>query len=275
MALLAAMREAGVRTLVFSSTAATYGEPEQVPITEDAPDAAHQPLRRLQARRRPHDHRRVRRPRAGRGLAAVLQRGRAPTARRASGTTPSRTSSRSSSRSRRAAARRISVYGDDYPTPDGTCVRDYIHVADLAEAHLLALDRRRPGEHLICNLGNGNGFSVREVVETVRQVTGHPIPEVVAPRRGGDPAVLVASADTRPRAAGLEPVPRGPRGHRRGRLGVRPAASPTARRGSGNGGTAGPGRLRRAVRRASPRASGPRPAASTSSASTPTTTTAS
>jgi UDP-glucose 4-epimerase len=88
----------------------------------------------------------------------------------------------------------ISVFGDDYPTPDGTCVRDYIHVADLAEAHLLAVEAATPGEHLICNLGNGNGFSVREVVETVRRVTGHPIPEVVAPRRGGDPAVLVASA---------------------------------------------------------------------------------
>lgn len=79
----------------------------------------------------------------------------------------------------------ISVYGDDYPTPDGTCVRDYIHVADLAEAHLLALDAMTAGEHLICNLGNGNGFSVREVVETVRKVTGHPIPEVMAPRRAG------------------------------------------------------------------------------------------
>ncbi len=88
----------------------------------------------------------------------------------------------------------ISVYGDDYPTPDGTCVRDYIHVADLAEAHLLALKAATPGEHLVCNLGNGNGFSVREVIETVRKVTGHPVPEVVAERRGGDPAVLVASA---------------------------------------------------------------------------------
>jgi UDP-glucose 4-epimerase len=99
----------------------------------------------------------------------------------------------------------ISVFGDDYPTPDGTCVRDYIHVADLAEAHLLALDAATPGEHLICNLGNGNGFSVREVVETVRQVTGHPIPEVVAPRRGGDPAVLVASAATAREKLGWNP----------------------------------------------------------------------
>ncbi|MQS07110.1 NAD-dependent epimerase/dehydratase family protein, partial [Streptomyces alkaliphilus] len=89
----------------------------------------------------------------------------------------------------------IHVFGEDYPTPDGTCVRDYIHVDDLAEAHLLALDSAIGGEHLICNLGNGNGFSVREVIETARQVTGHPIPEVAAERRGGDPAVLVASAE--------------------------------------------------------------------------------
>jgi UDP-glucose 4-epimerase len=99
----------------------------------------------------------------------------------------------------------ISVFGDDYPTPDGTCVRDYIHVADLADAHLLALEHAAPGEHLICNLGNGSGFSVREVIETVRQVTGHPIPEVLAPRRGGDPAVLVASAERAKERLGWKP----------------------------------------------------------------------
>lgn len=100
----------------------------------------------------------------------------------------------------------ISVFGEDYPTPDGTCVRDYIHVADLADAHLLALTAAQPGEHLICNLGNGEGFSVREVVETVRRVTGHPIPEVVAPRRGGDPAVLVASAERAKTRLGWNPT---------------------------------------------------------------------
>ena len=99
----------------------------------------------------------------------------------------------------------MQIYGDDWPTPDGTCIRDYIHVADLAEAHLLALDAATSGEHLICNLGNGNGFSVREVIETVRQVTGHPIPQVVAPRRAGDPAVLVASAATARERLGWKP----------------------------------------------------------------------
>jgi UDP-glucose 4-epimerase len=103
---------------------------------------------------------------------------------------------------RRAA---ISVFGADYPTPDGTCLRDYIHVADLAEAHLLALDKAPAGEHLICNLGNGAGFSVREVIDAVRAVTGHPVPVTVEPRRAGDPAVLVASAERARERLGGQP----------------------------------------------------------------------
>jgi UDP-glucose 4-epimerase len=95
-----------------------------------------------------------------------------------------------------AAGRResVQVFGDDWPTPDGTCVRDYIHVDDLAEAHLLALQHTRPGRHSVYNLGIGTGFSVREVLEAARAVTGHPIPAVTAPRRDGDPAVLIASS---------------------------------------------------------------------------------
>jgi UDP-glucose 4-epimerase len=89
---------------------------------------------------------------------------------------------------------KLQLFGDDYPTPDGTCVRDYIHVADLATAHLLALTAVRPGEHRVYNLGNGTGFSNREVVDVVRAVTGHPIPVEMAPRRPGDPAVLVAAS---------------------------------------------------------------------------------
>jgi UDP-glucose 4-epimerase len=92
----------------------------------------------------------------------------------------------------------ISIYGTDYDTPDGTCIRDYIHVSDLASAHLLALNllgkSERP-ERLIYNLGNGRGFSVREVIEAARRVTGHPIPAIETPRRAGDPAVLVASSE--------------------------------------------------------------------------------
>ena len=205
LALLGAMREAGVRTLVFSSTAATYGEPEQVPITESAPT---RPTSPYGASKLAVDHMITSEANAH-GLAAVSLR--YFNVAGAYGAYGERHDPESHliplvlqvARGRRDA---ISVYGDDYPTPDGTCVRDYIHVADLADAHLLALTAARPGEHLICNLGNGNGFSVREVIETVREVTWHPIPEVVAPRRGGDPAVLVAAADTAREKLGWNPT---------------------------------------------------------------------
>ncbi len=88
----------------------------------------------------------------------------------------------------------IRIYGTDYPTPDGTCIRDYIHVADVGRAHLLALDALTQHESLLYNLGNGRGFSVREVIEAARRVTGHPIPAIEEARRPGDPAILVASA---------------------------------------------------------------------------------
>jgi UDP-glucose 4-epimerase len=88
----------------------------------------------------------------------------------------------------------VQVYGSDYPTPDGTAIRDYIHVDDLAEAHLLALDAAQPARHAIYNLGNGMGYSVRQVIQAARRVTGRPIQAVDAPRRPGDPAVLVASS---------------------------------------------------------------------------------
>ncbi|MFE6739208.1 UDP-glucose 4-epimerase GalE [Streptomyces tubercidicus] len=195
MDLLAAMRDAGVRTLVFSSTAATYGEPKATPITESAETAPTSPYG---ASKLAVDHM-ISGEAAAHGLAAVSLR--YFNVAGAYGSCGERHDPESHliplvlqvAQGKREA---ISVYGEDYPTPDGTCVRDYIHVADLAEAHLLALDAATAGEHLICNLGNGNGFSVREVIETVRKVTGHPIPEVAAPRRGGDPAVLVASAQT-------------------------------------------------------------------------------
>jgi UDP-glucose 4-epimerase len=99
----------------------------------------------------------------------------------------------------------IRIYGEDYATPDGTCVRDYVHVSDLADAHLLALDKLESEGKLIYNLGNGQGFSVREVIESARRVTGHPIPADVHPRRPGDPAVLVASSDKAIRELGWKP----------------------------------------------------------------------
>ncbi len=209
MALLAAMRTAGVRKLVFSSTAATYGEPVATPITEAAATA---PTNPYGASKLAVDHM-IGGECVAHGLAAVSLRyfNVAGAYGALSGVTYGERHDPEShliplvlqvAQGRREA---ISVYGDDYPTPDGTCVRDYIHVADLAEAHLLALGAAAPGTHLICNLGNGNGFSVREVVETVRKVTGHPIPEITAPRRAGDPAVLVASADRAREALGWKP----------------------------------------------------------------------
>ncbi|MGW1883309.1 UDP-glucose 4-epimerase GalE [Streptomyces sp. NPDC001970] len=193
MALLAAMRSAGVRKLVFSSTAATYGEPVSTPITETDPTAPTSPYG---ASKLAVDHM-ISGECAAHGLAAASLR--YFNVAGAYGSCGERHDPESHliplvlqvALGKREA---ISVFGDDYPTPDGTCVRDYIHVADLAEAHLLAMDKVTEGEHLICNLGNGNGFSVREVIETARKVTGRPVPEIAAARRPGDPAVLVASA---------------------------------------------------------------------------------
>jgi UDP-glucose 4-epimerase len=99
---------------------------------------------------------------------------------------------------------KITIFGDDYPTPDGTCVRDYIHVSDLAQAHILALQALDEGSRTY-NLGNSGGASVKEVIETCRQVTGRPIPAEVGPRRPGDPAVLIASSDKIRRELGWEP----------------------------------------------------------------------
>ncbi|TCR21015.1 UDP-glucose 4-epimerase GalE [Streptomyces sp. BK205] len=205
MALLGAMREAGVRKLVFSSTAATYGEPEEVPIVESAPT---RPTNPYGASKLAVDFMITSEANAH-GLGAVSLR--YFNVAGAYGNQGERHDPESHliplilqvAQGRREA---ISVFGEDYPTPDGTCVRDYIHVADLADAHLLALKAAEPGEHLICNLGNGEGFSVRQVIETVRRVTGHPIPEIVAPRRGGDPATLVASAATAREKLGWNPT---------------------------------------------------------------------
>ncbi len=100
---------------------------------------------------------------------------------------------------------KIYIFGDDYPTPDGTAVRDYIHIADLVDAHLLVLDALHNADRLVYNLGNGTGYSVLEVIETARAVTGHPIPAEIAPRRPGDPSRLVASAERIRRELGWQP----------------------------------------------------------------------
>lgn len=194
LALLDAMRAHGCRRIVFSSTAAVYGEPERLPITEDAPT---RPTNPYGATKLAVDHALTGEARAH-GLAAVSLRYFNV------GGALGRQGERHAVETHLVPlvldvvlGRResVAVYGEDWPTPDGTCIRDYLHVDDLATAHLLALDAARPGEHRVYNLGTGSGYSVRQVVEAVRRVTGHPVPTVTAGRRPGDPAVLVASRE--------------------------------------------------------------------------------
>ncbi|MFJ4191268.1 UDP-glucose 4-epimerase GalE [Kitasatospora sp. NPDC089509] len=202
--LITAMREAGVRKLVFSSTAAVYGEPEVVPIAETARTS---PTNTYGASKLAMDHM-ITSEAVAHGLAAVsLRYFNVAGAYGAYGERHDPESHLIPLVFQAALGRRphIAVFGEDYPTPDGTCIRDYIHVADLADAHLLALTAAKPGEHLICNLGNGSGFSVREVIESVKRVTGREIPVQVAGRRAGDPAVLVASAERAHQELGWTP----------------------------------------------------------------------
>jgi UDP-glucose 4-epimerase len=190
--LLEAMRTHGVPRLVFSSTAAVYGQPKQVPITEDAEAA---PTNPYGATKLAIDHAIASYARAH-GLAAVsLRYFNAAGALDRFGERHAVETHLIPIVLQVAAGDReqVSVYGEDWPTPDGTCVRDYVHVSDLAEAHLLALEHAATGQHRVYNLGSGTGFSVRQVVEAAREVTGHPIPAVTAPRRPGDPATLVAA----------------------------------------------------------------------------------
>jgi len=216
LVLLEAMLQAGVKKFVFSSTAATYGEPVYTPIDEAHPQQ----------------------PTNAYGYAKLLVEGALGWMHRLRGLDYAAlryfNASGCSERLGEdhhpethliplildvAAGRResIKLFGTDYPTPDGTCIRDYIHVEDLASAHLLALraidQRGGHGAPLIYNLGNGQGYSVREVIEVARKVTGHAIPVEVEPRRAGDPAVLVASSDKIrrelswvPRHPGLEAI---------------------------------------------------------------------
>lgn len=194
LSLLEAMLATGVNRLVFSSTAAVYGEPESTPIREDAPlrptnaygESKLLVERMLDWLNRIHGFRyaslryfNVAGAIAGRGEAHEPESHLIPLILDVA-------------MGRRAI---IKIFGQDYPTHDGTCVRDYIHVQDLARAHLLAFNALKDRDRLIYNLGNGVGFTVREVIESARRVTGHPIPAVEEPRRPGDPAVLIASSE--------------------------------------------------------------------------------
>lgn len=192
--LLEAVRAAGTPRLVFSSTAATYGEPEQVPIREDAPT---RPTNPYGASKLAIDHM-ISSYAVAHGLAAVsLRYFNVAGAHGCFGERHTVETHLIPIVLQVAAGLResVQIFGADWDTPDGTCVRDYIHVDDLADAHLRALAHARPGRHGVYNLGSGRGFSVREVVQACRAVTGHPIPAVSAPRRAGDPAVLVASSE--------------------------------------------------------------------------------
>ncbi|MDT4922030.1 MAG: UDP-glucose 4-epimerase [Pseudonocardiales bacterium] len=197
VALLDAMREAGVNLIVFSSSAATYGQPEEQPIREDAPTRPNSPYgsTKLAIDLALTDYAR------SYGMAPVSLRyfnvagalhggdGRSYGERHARETHLIPNALRSAA----GAGPAMSLFGTDYPTADGTAVRDYIHVVDLAEAHVQALSAATPGEHEIINLGSGSGHSVRQVLTAVAEVTGHEVPAVEAPRRAGDPPVLVAS----------------------------------------------------------------------------------
>lgn len=207
MVLLKSMVENGIDKIVFSSTAATYGEPENIPILESdrteptntygetklsmekmfkwvskAHNLRYVSLRYFNAcgahvsgeigeAHNPESHL----------IPIILQ---VPNGKRET----------------------VSIFGDDYPTKDGTCIRDYIHVTDLAQAHILAVEYLRKGNPSDrFNLGNGIGFSVKEVIDTARKVTGHPIPAVVSPRRAGDPAQLIASSEKAKSVLGWKP----------------------------------------------------------------------
>lgn len=193
LALLDAMRATGTDRLVFSSTAATYGEPDAVPITELA---ATSPTNPYGATKLAIDHAISSYARAH-GLAAIsLRYFNVAGAYRDAGENREVETHLIPLVLQVAMGHRekISVFGNDWPTADGTAVRDYIHVLDLAEAHALALEKARPGSHGIYNLGSGAGFSVREVIESCERVTGRDIAVEDAPRRAGDPAVLIASS---------------------------------------------------------------------------------
>jgi UDP-glucose 4-epimerase len=209
LTLLEAMLAEGPRRLVFSSTAAVYGEPESVPIPETArllPTNAYGESKLLVEHmlswlNRIH----------GLRYASLRYFNVAGAPEGPEGVTRGEAHEPEShliplvldvALGRRESIR---IYGEDYPTPDGTCIRDYVHVSDLADAHLLALGALEKQDRLIFNLGNGEGFSVFQVIESARRVTGHPIPAEIHPRRAGDPAVLVASSEKAVRELGWKP----------------------------------------------------------------------
>ncbi|MGP6173007.1 UDP-glucose 4-epimerase GalE [Corynebacterium sp. A21] len=205
LALLDAMHAHGVGNLVFSSTAATYGEPASVPITEDMPTA---PTNPYGATKLAIDHAITSYAHAHGIGATSLRYFNVAGAYGAIGENREIETHLIPLVLQVALGHRdkIFIFGEDWPTSDGTPVRDYIHIRDLADAHVLALESNQPGTHRIYNLGSGDGYSVNEVIEMARKVTGHPIPAEVTERRAGDPATLIASSEKIKRELGWNPT---------------------------------------------------------------------
>ncbi|MGV3207872.1 UDP-glucose 4-epimerase GalE [Corynebacterium sp. 11266D000AW] len=205
LALLDAMRDNGVKNLVFSSTAATYGEPEQVPITEDAPTA---PTNPYGATKLSIDYMITSYAKAFDLAATSLRYFNVAGAYGSIGENRAVETHLIPIILQVALGHRdkIFIFGNDWDTKDGTAVRDYIHIRDLADAHVLALESNKPGCHRIYNLGSGDGYSVKEVIAACRKVTGHLIPAEDAPRRAGDPAVLIASSEKIKEELGWNPT---------------------------------------------------------------------
>jgi UDP-glucose 4-epimerase len=203
--LLQAMVDAGTPGIIFSSSAATYGEPERIPIPEEHPVRPTNPYGESKVIsetllgwfNRVHGVR----------YAALRYFNAAgATERLGEDHSPETHLIPLALAAAAGTGEALPVFGRDYPTPDGTCIRDYIHVLDLADAHIRALERLDALEEHVFNLGNGEGYSVLEVVRTVERVTGQPVPVREAPRRPGDPARLVASADRARRLLGWSPA---------------------------------------------------------------------
>lgn len=207
MVLLQAMVAHGVDKIVFSSTAATYGEPERVPILEtDRTD----PTNCYGETKLAMEHM-MRWVSRAHGLKYVALRyfnacGAHPSGAIGEAHNPETHLIPLILQVPNGQREKISIFGDDYPTKDGTCIRDYIHVSDLAQAHILALDHLlQGGKSDVFNLGNGVGFTVKEVIDVARAVTGHPIPAETCPHRAGDPAQLIASSKKAVEQLGWKP----------------------------------------------------------------------
>lgn len=205
LTLLAAMREAGINRIVFSSSCATYGNPQRIPLTEDHPQNPISPygFTKLVIERALADYSHA----YGLGYAALRSFN-------ASGAAADGTLGEDHDPETHlvplilqvALGQResVDIFGTDYPTPDGTCIRDYVHVDDLATAHVAALEKLKPGMQLKLNLGTGHGASVQEVIDLCREVTGRPIPARTVARREGDPPQLVADASAAKRELGWQ-----------------------------------------------------------------------